>query len=139
MKDKVQMAADKLKTLGARRTIILNVGGPFHTPFMKNAAKLLEMELERIKWMPGRGHIVSNVTAKTENNPEVIKENMVKQLYHPVLWSLSLGAMLGMEIRKYIESGPGTVLRGLFKAYSPDAEVFSVEKPEDIVTLKDQI
>jgi [acyl-carrier-protein] S-malonyltransferase len=139
MKDKIQMAVEKLKTLGAGRTIILNVGGPFHTPFMENAAKQLERELGRISWMPGQGHIVSNVTAKSGNNPEVIKKNLVKQLHHPVLWSLSLGAMLEMGIRKYIESGPGTVLRGLSKAYSTDAKVFSVEKPEDIVTLKDQI
>jgi [acyl-carrier-protein] S-malonyltransferase len=139
MKDKVQMAAEELKTLGAGRTIILNVGGPFHTPFMANAAKQLEMELGRISWRPGRGDIVSNVTAKSANNPDVIRENLVKQLYNPVLWSRSLGTMLEMGFRRYIESGPGTVLRGLFKAYSTDAEVFSVEKPEDIVTLKDQI
>jgi [acyl-carrier-protein] S-malonyltransferase len=137
MKDRVQMAVEQLKILGAGRTIILKVGGPFHTPFMENAAKQLEMELGRVSWMPGQGHIVSNVTGKSANTPEIIKENLVKQLYNPVLWSLSLGTMLEMGIRKYIESGPGKVLRGLFKAYSPDADVFSVEKPEDIVTLKD--
>jgi len=138
IKEKVKEAAEQLKEMGVRRTIILNVSGPFHSPSMKDAAVELKKEFEKVEWQQGSGRIVSNVTAKLTENPEEIKDNLIKQLYNPVLWSSSLRTLVDLGyLQHYIESGPGTVLKGLFRATVKEAHVFSVEKPDDIATLKE--
>ncbi len=136
LKEKVGEAMEKLKSQGARRVVPLNVGGPFHSPFMKKAAEELEKELEKVSWKKGHGRIVSNATAEVTGDPTEIKQNLVKQLYYPVLWSLSLQKLIDMGILRYIESGPGTVLKGLFRSIAKDATVFSVEKPEDMKAIE---
>jgi [acyl-carrier-protein] S-malonyltransferase len=135
LKEKITEAMEKLKTVGAKRTIPLNVGGPFHSPFMKDAARELEKELESALWKKGRGKIVSNATAEVTDDPLTIKQSLVKQLSHPVLWSSSLSRLEEMGYKNYIESGPGTVLKGLFRSISKDARVYSVEKPEDMDSI----
>jgi [acyl-carrier-protein] S-malonyltransferase len=139
MKDLVQRAMEELKALGARKAILLNVNGAFHTPFMKDAAAQLREELEHASWQEGRGGVVSNVSARVSKDPASIRDNLVKQLDSPVLWSESMQTLLEQGIHRFIEAGPGTVLRGLMKARGLDMDqvhVFSVEKPDDIVTLK---
>jgi [acyl-carrier-protein] S-malonyltransferase len=138
MKDKVTEAAERLGELGAKRTIILNVGGPFHSSYMEKASLDLKKELEKVQWMEGRGKIIANATAAIVDNPAVIKENLIKQLNHPVLWSISMQKLVRDGHLQYIESGPGGVLRGLFRSISKDANVISVDKPEDIVQLKQE-
>lgn len=135
LKKRVIEAMEKLKSLGAKRTIVLNVSGPFHTPYMKNAAKELERELLTIEWKKGKGRIVSNATAEIADDPEMIRNNLVKQLYNPVLWCDSLQKLVNMGYLRYIESGPGGVLKGLFRNISERAKVFSVEKQEDLKDL----
>jgi [acyl-carrier-protein] S-malonyltransferase len=139
MKDMVQRAMEELKAMGARKVILLNVSGAFHTPFMKDAAAELRKELENAPWQQGRGGVVSNVSALVSKDPATIRDNLVKQLDSPVLWSESMQTLLEKGFHRFIEAGPGTVLRGLMKAQGVDMEkvhVFSVEKPDDIVTLK---
>ena len=138
-KDLVQRAMEELKGLGARKTIILNVSGAFHTPFMKDAASQLRKELEKANWQQGIGGVVSNVSARVSKDPALIRDNLVKQLDSPVLWSESMNTLLTQGFHRFIEAGPGTVLRGLLKAQGADMEkvhVFSVEKPDDIVKLR---
>ena len=135
LREKVVEAMEELKSKGAKRTILLNVGGPFHSSFMRDAAEEMEKELEAITWKRGINKIVSNATAEITDEPETIKNNLVKQLYYPVLWSSSLEKLVKRGHLKYIESGPGSVLKGLFRAISKDAEVFSVEKPEHIDSI----
>jgi len=132
LKEKVNEAMDKLKSIGAKRVIPLNVGGPFHSPFMKDAAGELERELEAVRWEKGAGKIVSNATAKLTDDASTLKQSLVKQLSHPVLWSSSLSALVELGYTKYIECGPGTVLKGLFRSIAKDVQVHSVEKPGDI-------
>lgn len=136
LKERVDEAMEKLKSQGARRVVPLNVGGPFHSPFMKKAADELEKELEQISWKKGHGRIVSNATAEVTSDPTEIKQNLVKQLYYPVQWSLSLQKLIDVGILRYIESGPGTVLKGLLRSIAKDAMVFSVEKPEDMKAIE---
>ena len=135
MKERVEQAMQQMKEQGARRTVLLNVSGAFHTPYMKNAAEELRKELERIEWQQGGGKIVSNATADASDQVSTIKDNLVSQLDAPVLWSSSMKTLLDMGYEHFIEAGPGTVLRGLMKAQGREAQVFSVEKPADIVTL----
>jgi [acyl-carrier-protein] S-malonyltransferase len=137
MKDRVQIAMETLKELGARKAVLLNVSGAFHTPYMKDAAKSLLKELNTVNWGQGKGSIVSNVSAQASNDPIVIKDNLVKQLDSPVLWSGSMKTLIDSGLTRFIESGPGTVLRGLMRAQGADVRVFSVEKPDDTVTLNE--
>jgi [acyl-carrier-protein] S-malonyltransferase len=137
MKDKVEVAMDRLKERGARKAVLLNVSGAFHTPYMKDAARELLGELERVSWEQGKGSIVSNVSAQASSDPAVIRDNLVKQLDSPVLWSGSMRTLIDMGFSRFIEAGPGTVLRGLMRAQGGEARVFSVEKPDDTVTLEE--
>jgi [acyl-carrier-protein] S-malonyltransferase len=136
LREKVNEAMERLKTQGARKVVPLNVGGPFHSPFMKEAAIKLEKELETVNWKKGQGKIVSNATAGITYDPMEIKQNLLKQLHHPVLWSLSLQKLVDQGYVRYIEAGPGTVLKGLFRSIVKDATVFSVEKPEDLDAIE---
>jgi [acyl-carrier-protein] S-malonyltransferase len=141
-KEMVQRAMEELKGLGARRAVLLNVSGAFHTPYMAEAASELRRELERVTWRQGTGSIVSNVSARASGDPAVIRDNMVKQLDSPVLWSESMKTLLEQGYGRFIEAGPGTVLRGLMKGQGADMEkvhIFSVEKPDDIVKLMGEI
>jgi [acyl-carrier-protein] S-malonyltransferase len=136
MKDRVQAAVDLLKQRGARRAVMLNVSGAFHTPFMDEAAARLSEELERLPWRQGEGTVVSNATAAAASDPRIIRRNLVSQLNHPVLWSQSMQLLAREAGPRFIEAGPGSVLKGLFRAAVPGTEVFPVEKPADIDTLK---
>ncbi len=136
MKEKVQVAAGRLKVLGAKKVVILNVGGPFHSPYMKEAQVELSKELDRVQWRGTEGCVISNVTGRPARSPEDIKENLLKQLSSPVLWCDSLNTLLAMGYRRFIESGPGTVLKGLFRGLTKDAEVFSAERPQDLQALR---
>lgn len=137
MKERVQAAVEVLKQRGARRAVMLNVSGPFHTPFMDDAAARLSEELERLPWKQGRGAVVSNATATSASDPLTIRGNLVQQLNHPVLWAESMQALSAESGRRFIEAGPGSVLKGLFRQAVPGAVVFPVEKPADIDTLRD--
>jgi [acyl-carrier-protein] S-malonyltransferase len=132
LKEQVMRAMEKLKQRGAKRTILLNVGGPFHSPYMKEAASELEKELRCVSWRKGNKKIISNATAEIAEDSETISTNLVNQLFSPVLWSASMQKFLELGTVRFIESGPGTVLKGLFRALSRDAQVFSVETPEDL-------
>jgi [acyl-carrier-protein] S-malonyltransferase len=132
LKEQVMRAMEKLKQRGAKRTILLNVGGPFHSPYMKEAASELEKELRCVSWRKGNKKIISNATAEIAEDSETISANLVNQLFSPVLWSASMQKFLELGTVRFIESGPGTVLKGLFRALSRDAQVFSVETPEDL-------
>jgi [acyl-carrier-protein] S-malonyltransferase len=134
----VQRAMEELKGLGARRAVLLNVSGAFHTPYVADAASELRRELERATWRQGTGNIVSNASARASGDPAIIRDNLVKQLDSPVLWSESMKTLLDQGYDRFIEAGPGTVLRGLMKGQGVDMDkvhIFSVEKPDDIVTL----
>ena len=131
-KDKIEQACEKLRAAGAKRTVVLNVGGPFHSPYMKEAAQELESELDLIEWKTGNGAIVSNVNAQMTDDPKVIKKNLVNQLFNPVLWSLSCQKLAELGCQSYIEPGPSGILKGLFRRILREAKVFSVEEPVNI-------
>jgi len=136
LKVRVQQAMDRLKEKGAKKAVVLNVGGPFHSPAMKNASEELKKTLEGVRWHRGNGKVVSNVTAVLTDDPDEIRNNLIEQLSHPVLWMQSMQRLVSEGYMQYIEAGPGSVLKGLFRAIEKNARVFSVAKPGDIVTLK---
>lgn len=123
--DAVNEACAKLKEEGARRALVLPVGGAFHSPLMEPARKELAEAIELAHFKEPVCPIYQNVDALPHTSPEEIKANLVAQLTAPVRWTQIVENMTNDGISSYMELGPGTVLRGLISKISPDVEVES--------------
>lgn len=139
LKEKVEKASEKLREMGARKCVMLKVSGAFHSPFMEEAQKRLEKALNSVNWKQGKGKIISNATAELTDSPEVIRENLLKQLNSPVLWSDSMIYLVENGYVNYLECGPGGILRGLFKGISGDANVLTVGNTSDLSSVEELI
>ncbi len=111
----VEEACAKLTEAGARRAMILPVGGAFHSPLMEPARSDLAKAIESTAFQAPRCPVFQNVPAAGVTDPEEIKKNLVAQLTLPVLWTQSMRAMVDAGATAAIEVGPGKVLQGLFK------------------------
>lgn len=111
----VERAIETLKAAGAKRAMPLPVSVPSHCSLMKDAAAQLSGHLETLNWQNARLPIIQNVSAAAEDNAEVLKQNLVEQLYRPVLWSQSVAALARLGVTETVECGPGKVLSGLNK------------------------
>lgn len=111
----VEEACAKLTEAGARRAMILPVGGAFHSPLMEPARSDLAKAIESTAFQAPRCPVFQNVPAAGVTDPEEIKKNLVAQLTSPVLWTQSMRAMVEAGATAAIEVGPGKVLQGLFK------------------------
>ena len=123
--DAVNEACVKLKEAGARRALVLPVGGAFHSPLMEPARKELAEAIEAADFKTPICPIYQNVDALPHTSPEEIKTNLIAQLTAPVRWTQIVENMTADGICSYVELGPGTVLQGLISKISPDAEVES--------------
>ncbi|MDD5044730.1 MAG: ACP S-malonyltransferase, partial [Candidatus Omnitrophica bacterium] len=125
--------AEKLATArGAKREMILETSGAFHSSFMSEAAAKLGGELDKIKISDPKIPIVSNVDAKPVLSGEQIRENLIKQVTSSVLWEDSVRFILSKGVANFIEFGPGKVLKGLMRKIDANAEVKNMEKAQDI-------
>lgn len=122
----VNIACEKLKAAGAKRALILNVGGAFHSPLMEPARVKLAAAIEETSFAKPRCAVYQNVNALPSNDPETIRKNLVEQLTAPVRWTQTVQNMITDGATSFIESGPGKVLQGLVKKINRDAEVASV-------------
>jgi len=111
----VNLACEKLKAAGAKRALILPVGGAFHSPLMEPAANELEEALVETNFKKPVCPIYQNAVASAVSDPVEIRKNLIAQLTAPVLWSQSVKAMIADGSTEFIESGPGNVLQGLVK------------------------
>ena len=109
----VEQACEKLKEAGARRAIILSVGGAFHSPLMEPARAELAEGIEQTIFRTPVCPVYQNVTAAPTTDPESIKANLLSQLTSPVRWTQSVLKMIDDGASHFIEIGPGKVLRGL--------------------------
>ena len=123
--DAVNEACVKLKEAGARRALVLPVGGAFHSPLMEPARKELAEAIEAAQFNEPVCPIYQNVDAKPHTSPEEIKQNLIAQLTAPVRWTQIVEQMSADGFANYLELGPGTVLQGLIRKISTDAEVES--------------
>lgn len=121
---------------GAKRVILLEVSGAFHSSFMKGAALKLAAEFEQIKISPPKIPVISNVTAQPVTSPDEIRKNLIQQVSCGVLWEDSMKFMLSKGVVNFREFGPGKVLKGLMRRISENAEVINIEKKEDIFHLR---
>lgn len=124
--DAVNEACAKMKEAGARRAVLLPVGGAFHSPLMESARQELAAAIEDADFKTPICPIYQNVDALPHTSPEEIKANLIAQLTAPVRWTQIVEHMTSGGITEYVELGPGTVLQGLISKISPDAKVESV-------------
>jgi [acyl-carrier-protein] S-malonyltransferase len=111
----VNKACEKLKEAGAKRALILQVGGAFHSPLMEPAREELEEAINATVFSKPVCPVYQNVTASAVIEPEEIKKNLIAQLTAPVRWTQTMKQMLADGATEVIEVGPGKVLQGLFK------------------------
>ena len=111
----VEEACVKLTEAGAKRALILPVGGAFHSPLMEPAREELAAAIEKTQFNQPKCPVYQNVTASAVSDPEEIKRNLVSQLTAPVRWTQTMNQMIADGASEVIEVGPGKVLQGLFK------------------------
>lgn len=121
----VNLACEKLKELGAKRALVLPVGGAFHSPLMKPAEEELAKAIEETTFNSPICPVYQNVTTVAVTDPTEIKKNLIMQLTAPVKWTQSVQNMIADGATKFIEVGPGKTLQGLIKKINKEAEVSS--------------
>jgi [acyl-carrier-protein] S-malonyltransferase len=123
----IEMACESLKNAGARRVLILPVGGAFHSPLMEPAGIELANAIDATSFKTPRCPVYQNVVAKAVNDPLEIQKNLIDQLTAPVKWTQIINEMLKAGATSFIEVGPGKVLQGLVKKISREANAASAE------------
>lgn len=111
--DAVAAASEKMKAAGAKRALILPVGGAFHSPLMQPAADELAAGIESVEFKTPVCPVYQNVTAKPTTDPAEIKKNLLAQLTAPVKWTQSVMNMVADGATSFTEAGSGKVLQGL--------------------------
>jgi [acyl-carrier-protein] S-malonyltransferase len=118
----IDIAVEKLQAAGAKRVVVLPVGGAFHSPFMKPAQDELEQAILAAPFSTPRCPVYQNVHAQPETDPEIIRKNLVAQLTAPVRWTQTIENMLAHGISEFVEvGGSGAVLRGLIRRINREA------------------
>ena len=123
--DAINRACETLKEKGARRALVLPVGGAFHSPLMEPAREELAAAIENTIFNKPNCPIYQNVTANAVNDETSIKANLISQLTAPVRWTQSVQQMIADGATLFTEVGPGNVLQGLVKKINRDAETTS--------------
>ena len=121
----VETACAKLTEAGARRALVLQVGGAFHSPLMEPARAKLEKAISETTFNNPICPVYQNYTATAVSDTAEIQRNLISQLTAPVKWTQSVQAMVADGATEFIEVGPGKVLQGLVKKIHRDAEVMS--------------
>lgn len=121
--DAINNACEQLKAAGAKRALVLQVGGAFHSPLMKPAEDELAQAIEQTQFNTPICPVYQNVSAEAVSDPNLIKANLLKQLTAPVKWTQCVQAMVKDGATQFTELGPGKVLQGLVKKIAPEAEI----------------
>ena len=121
----IEIACEKMKAAGAKRALVLPVGGAFHSPLMEPARAELAEAINNTRFNAPICAIYQNVTANAVTNPDEIKKNLIAQLTAPVRWTQTVEQMIADGTTQFVEVGPGKVLQGLIKKVNKDAEAVS--------------
>lgn len=126
----VEKACEKLKEAGARRALVLPVGGAFHSPLMEPAREELASAIESARFSQPKCPVYQNVTAAAVTDVEEIRKNLIAQLTAPVRWTQSVRQMVADGATEFIEVGPGKVLQGLVKKIDTGVSADSAQLPD---------
>ncbi len=121
----IEIACERLKGAGAKRALVLPVGGAFHSPLMEPARVELEKAINETNFNKPICPVYQNVTAKAVSDPHEIKKNLIAQLTAPVRWTQTVEQMLKDGATHFTEVGPGKVLQGLIKKVNKEVEALS--------------
>ncbi len=124
--DAIHTACDLAKESGARRALVLPVGGAFHSPLMQPARLELASAIDSTEFLKPICPVVQNSVTKAVIDPIEIKQNLIDQLTAPVKWTQSVQQMIALGVTEYVECGPGKTLQGLIKKIDRTTEVSGV-------------
>jgi [acyl-carrier-protein] S-malonyltransferase len=131
----VAKASQACSDAGAKRVIQLEVSGGFHSSLMIEAAGRLQAVLDGIHIQDAAVPVISNYRAQPQREASQIKANLVKQIHSSVRWEESMRYILSQGVTKFVEFGPGKVLKGLMRRIEPAAVVSNIEKKDDILNF----
>ena len=123
--DAINLACESLKDAGARRALVLPVGGAFHSPVMEPAREELAAAIDSTEFKVPVCPVYQNVSTVAETEPDLIKKNLIAQLTAPVKWTQSVQQMVADGATEFIEVGPGKVLQGLVRKIASGVETSS--------------
>ncbi len=122
----IEIACERMKAAGAKRALVLPVGGAFHSPLMMPAKEELAAAINETVFHAAKCPVYQNISAKAVIESNEIKQNLIDQLTGAVKWTQSVVAMVADGATRFTESGPGKVLQGLILKIEKAAEVNSV-------------
>ena len=122
----IEIACERMKAAGAKRALLLPVGGAFHSPLMEPARDELQAAIETTKFHTPSCAVYQNVAAKGVMDKEEVKQNLIDQLTGAVRWTQSVQAMISDGASRFTESGPGKVLQGLVQKINKEVQVDGV-------------
>lgn len=131
-KEGVEQLVARVKEIGAKRAIPLEVSGPFHSSLMKPAAQKLEGQLSTINIQDAKVPVIANVTARPVTDRTQISSLLVEQVYSPVLWQDSINWLIEQGVDTFVEIGPGSVLAGLIKKIDKTVAIYNVQDIESL-------
>jgi [acyl-carrier-protein] S-malonyltransferase len=127
----IEKARELATAQGAKRALMLDVAGAFHTELMAPAARELERALQKADIRPPRLPVVSNVTAKPVQEPEEIRRLLVEQIVKPVRWEASVRELIGAGAKTFLEFAPARVLTALLRRIDRGAGAVAINEPAD--------
>jgi len=122
----INIACEQMKAAGAKRALVLQVGGAFHSPLMEPAREELQAAIEATTFGNAICPVYQNVDAKPYTDAASIKQNLINQLTAPVRWTQSVQNMVADGAAKFTEVGPGNVLQGLVKKIAKEVETAGI-------------
>ena len=131
----VAKAGEILKAKGAKRVLPLVVGGPFHTPLIQQASGWLAEEMAKVEFKDGLVPVISNLDVTASTSGTEARAKLERQIISPVRWVESVQAMLKAGVTRFVEFGPQKVLGGMIKNIDKDAEVWNLDKLEELDAL----
>ncbi|MGV7116149.1 ACP S-malonyltransferase [Paenibacillus kyungheensis] len=135
----VNAVSARVKEIGGKRAIMLEVSGPFHSSLMKSAADQLSERLQSVSFRDATVPVVANVTATTVTTASDIQALLVEQVYSPVLWEDSVRFLINEGVDTFIEIGPGNVLTGLIKKIDKNVRLINISSLESIEALQVEV
>lgn len=128
----IELFSSLAKDKGAKRVLMLDVSGPFHSSLMTTARDKLKEYIDKVRFSPPKLSFISNVDSKIQMDPVIIKDNLIKQVNSKTLWEESIKLTAQNGIKTFLEIGPGQVLKGILKKIDPKLEVKNFGALQDL-------